>query len=60
MVMSLIGGSLVPLIMGRVSDLSGSMQLSFIVPCICFILISIYFWSEHRWEAAHPDQVQEH
>lgn len=60
MVMSLIGGSLVPLIMGRVSDLSGSMQLSFVVPCICFALISIYFFSEHRWEKAHPDQVQEH
>ena len=60
MVMSLIGGSLVPLIMGRVSDLSGSMQLSFVVPAICFALIAIYFFSEHRWEMAHPDQVQEH
>lgn len=60
MVMSLIGGSLVPLIMGRVSDLSGSMQLSFLVPAICFLLIAIYFWSEHKWEQAHPDEVQEH
>ena len=60
MVMSLIGGSLVPLLMGRVSDLSGSMQLSFVVPAVCFALIAIYFFSEHRWEQAHPDQVQEH
>ncbi|MGQ5708670.1 L-fucose:H+ symporter permease [Lactobacillus sp. PSON] len=60
MVMSLIGGALVPIIMGRVSDLSGSMQLAFIVPAICFALITIYFIFEHRWEKAHPDQVQEH
>ena len=60
MVMSLIGGAIVPTIQGRVSDLTGSMQLSFIVPAICFALITIYFWTEHRWEIAHPNEVQEH
>ncbi|MCU4692046.1 L-fucose:H+ symporter permease [Limosilactobacillus reuteri] len=59
-VMSLIGGAIVPTIQGRVSDLTGSMQLSFIVPAICFALITIYFWTEHRWEKAHPNEVQEH
>lgn len=59
-VMSLIGGAIVPTIQGRVSDLTGSMQLSFIVPAIYFALITIYFWTEHRWEKAHPNEVQEH
>lgn len=59
-VMSLIGGAIVPTIQGRVSDLSGSMQLSFIVPAICFALITLYFWTEHRYELAHPDEVEEH
>ena len=59
-VMSLIGGAIVPAIQGRVSDLSGSMQFSFIVPAICFAIITIYFWNEHRYEKAHPEEVQEH
>lgn len=48
MVMSLVGGAFVPVIMGRVSDLSGSMQLSFIVPAIGFALIMWFFISEHK------------
>lgn len=59
-VMSLIGGAIVPAIQGRVSDVSGSMQFSFIVPAICFAIITIYFWNEHRYEKAHPEEVQEH
>lgn len=59
-VMSLIGGAIVPATQGRVSDLSGSMQFSFIVPAICFAIITIYFWNEHRYEKAHPEEVQEH
>ncbi|MDO4903098.1 MAG: L-fucose:H+ symporter permease [Limosilactobacillus sp.] len=59
-VMSLIGGAIVPAIQGRVSDLSGSMQFSFIVPAVCYALITIYFWNEHRFEKLHPEEVQEH
>ena len=58
-VMSLIGGAIIPAVQGRVSDLSGSMQFSFIVPAICFALITLYFWTEHRWEMAHPDEVHD-
>jgi len=59
MVMSLIGGALIPIIMGRVSDLSGSMQLAFIVPTICFALITFYFYAEHCYELKHPNSVKE-
>lgn len=48
MVMSLVGGAALPVIMGRVSDMTGSMQLSFIVPAIGFALIMWFFISEHR------------
>jgi len=50
-VMSLIGGAVIPLIQGIVSDMTGSMQFSFIVPAICFAVITGYFWSEHRIDA---------
>lgn len=58
-VMSLIGGAIIPAVQGRVSDLSGSMQFSFIVPAICFALITLYFWTEHRWEKQHPNEVHD-
>ena len=48
MVMSLVGGAALPVIMGRVSDLTGSMQFSFIVPAIGFALILWFFISEHK------------
>ncbi|MFT8708325.1 MAG: L-fucose:H+ symporter permease [Sporolactobacillus sp.] len=46
LVMSIIGGAFVPALQGLVSDLLGSMRLSFIVPMLCFIFISIYFFGE--------------
>jgi FHS family L-fucose permease-like MFS transporter len=42
LVMSIIGGAFCPLIMGYISDKSGSMLLAYIVPLISFIPI-LYF-----------------
>ncbi|WP_226345858.1 L-fucose:H+ symporter permease [Agilicoccus flavus] len=43
LVMAIVGGAVVPVIQGFVSDLSGSLQFSFIVPAVCFLLIMGYF-----------------
>lgn len=59
-VMALIGGAIIPAIQGVVSDLSGSMQFSFIVPALCFLYITVYFFLEYRFEKKHPDEIQEH
>ncbi|MCS6130601.1 L-fucose:H+ symporter permease [Clostridium botulinum] len=45
-VMAIIGGAVIPTIQGLVSDFTGSMQLSFIIPTICFALVAVYFYSE--------------
>lgn len=47
-VMAIIGGAVIPTIQGLVSDALGSMQLSFIVPTICFALVAVYFYAEMR------------
>ncbi|MBU3172497.1 L-fucose:H+ symporter permease [Clostridium estertheticum] len=47
-VMAIVGGAFIPAIQGLVSDSIGSMQLSFIVPTICFALVGIYFYSEMK------------
>lgn len=44
MCMAIAGGAIVPLVMGKVVDLSGNLPLSFIVPAICFgylVLLSL-------------------
>lgn len=46
LIMSIIGGAVMPVIQGLVADIFGSMQLSFIVPMLCFAYIAIYFYSE--------------
>lgn len=43
-VMSIIGGAIVPAIQGLVSDHTGSMQISFIVDLVCFAAVFIYFY----------------
>ncbi|CAN5272353.1 L-fucose:H+ symporter permease [soil metagenome] len=42
LVMSIIGGAVAPLLMGFISDKTGSMQWAYIVPLICFIVV-LYF-----------------
>jgi len=42
-VMSIVGGAFVPLVMGKISDITGgNIQLAYIVPAICFAVI-LYF-----------------
>lgn len=41
-VMSIIGGAFIPVLQGLVSDLSGSLQFSFIVSFFCFIVVLMY------------------
>lgn len=47
-VMSIIGGAVIPLIQGLVSDMSGSMQLAFSVSFVCFAAVLIHFLSLYR------------
>lgn len=50
-VMSIVGGAFVPAIQGFVSDVTGSMQFSFIVNLFCFLAIGLYFRGEAKIEA---------
>ncbi len=41
-VMSIIGGAFAPLLMGFISDKTGSMQTAYIVPLFCFLFVLYY------------------
>jgi FHS family L-fucose permease-like MFS transporter len=47
LVMSIVGGALIPVLMGRIADLS-SMALGFIVPLVCFTFIVYYGISGYK------------
>ena len=47
-VMSLVGGAIIPATQGYVSDLFGSLQLSFLIPMACFIYIGFHFYGKMK------------
>lgn len=47
-VMSIIGGAVVPVIQGFVSDLTGSMQFAFLVSMVCFAAVLVFFVDQYR------------
>lgn len=42
LVMAIIGGAIAPVVMGYISDVTGSIQTAYIVPLVCFIVV-LYF-----------------
>jgi FHS family L-fucose permease-like MFS transporter len=44
LVMSIVGGAIVPLIMGRISDATHSIQLAYYAPLVCFLIVALYGW----------------
>lgn len=48
LVMSIVGGAIMPLFMGYISDTTGSMQNAYIVPLICFLVVLWFGWKGHR------------
>lgn len=51
LVMSIVGGAIIPPIMGFISDKTGSIQMAYIVPLFCFIPIAYYGWRGHKIKA---------
>ncbi|HEY0245265.1 MAG TPA: L-fucose:H+ symporter permease [Mucilaginibacter sp.] len=48
LVMSIIGGGVAPLFMGLISDRTGSIQLAYVVPLICFLVILYFGLKGHK------------
>ncbi len=48
LVMSIIGGGVAPLFMGLISDRTGSIQMAYIVPLLCFFVVLYYGLKGHK------------
>jgi len=57
-VMSIVGGAIFPLIMGRISDATGgNIQLSYVVPMICFGVVLLFAWRQRTVSALQTEKV---
>jgi FHS family L-fucose permease-like MFS transporter len=50
MVMAIIGGAIFPPLLGRLSDMTGSIQLAYIIPLLCFIPVVWYGYQQMQKE----------
>jgi FHS family L-fucose permease-like MFS transporter len=51
-VMSIVGGALLPPILGVISDATGSIQNGYIVPLICFVVVFLFGTKGHKVKSA--------
>lgn len=58
LVMSIIGGAFAPLVMGIISDKTGSIQIAYIMPIICFAFILYFGLKGYRVKLGVPTTVE--
>jgi FHS family L-fucose permease-like MFS transporter len=44
LIMSIVGGAIMPRVFGMISDYFGNIQLGFFVPMLCFVFVAIFGW----------------
>ncbi|WP_419802075.1 L-fucose:H+ symporter permease [Mucilaginibacter sp.] len=48
MVMSIVGGAILPRAFAYIGDAAGNIQLGYFVPLICFAVVAFFGWKGHR------------
>jgi FHS family L-fucose permease-like MFS transporter len=43
-VMSIVGGAVLPRIFGLISDATGNIQMGYIVPLVAFVVVAYFGW----------------
>lgn len=51
LIMAILGGAVVTFLQGKVSDITGSINYSYIVPLVCFAVITYYAFASRKTEA---------
>lgn len=47
-IMSIVGGALIPLAMGGIADMTQNIQNGYIIPLICFIVVFYFGWKGYK------------
>lgn len=48
LIMSIVGGAILPRVFGVISDSTGNIQLGYIVPLICFVIVAYFGWRGYK------------
>jgi FHS family L-fucose permease-like MFS transporter len=48
LVMMILGGAIVPLIVGAVADLIGGYHYAFFIPIVCYLYLAYYGWKGYK------------
>lgn len=56
-IMSIVGGAIIPRIFGYVSDTTGNIQEAYYVPLVCFIVIALFGLRGHRVSKLTPTEL---
>lgn len=51
-IMSIVGGALIPLAMGQIADITHNIQNGYIIPLICFIVVFYFGWKGYKVKTA--------
>ncbi|HWJ27633.1 MAG TPA: hypothetical protein VNS32_13895, partial [Flavisolibacter sp.] len=58
LVMSIVGGAIFPVIMGRISDATnGNIQLAYLVPMVCFAIVLLFAVKQKVTVNVHDEEV---
>ena len=52
-IMSIVGGAVIPLIAGKVTDYTGNIHLSYFVPLVCFAVVLFFAWNNKKDEVVN-------
>jgi FHS family L-fucose permease-like MFS transporter len=56
-IMSIVGGAIIPRVFAMISDKTGNIQMGYYVPMACFVIIAIFGFSGHK-PAVKPEELQ--
>jgi MFS transporter, FHS family, L-fucose permease len=51
-IMAIVGGAIVPPVMGLIADETHSIQLAFLLPMLCFLVVAYYGWNGYKIKPA--------
>jgi FHS family L-fucose permease-like MFS transporter len=54
-IMSIVGGAVLPRVFGYISDTTGNIQYGYVVPLICFVVVAFFGFKGHRVKVTAED-----
>jgi MFS transporter, FHS family, L-fucose permease len=52
-IMAIVGGALLPLVLGRIADITNSIQYGYVVPLVCFVIVAWYGFKGYKLKNAN-------